>query len=173
MGEQREEGLIGLPHIGLTQVHPVATQGLHIHLLQLARSNQEGQVVDQTQIIGTRQRVLAGALQSQSSRIEPLHSGCVAHGAVEGRNHLLLIPDQAGTNDMEHGRLGSHTPGQEEHQEKNHSACFRFHPILLSASPLWKGRFQSLSGETLEAFSLFLVGTEAEWGLSTLVEISW
>ncbi len=69
-------------------------------------------MVDQTKIIGTRQRVLAGAWKSQSSRIKPLHGSCIPRGAIEG-SHLLVIPDQAWTNDMEYGRLGvgSHAPG--------------------------------------------------------------
>ncbi len=83
-GEQIEEALVGLPDIGLTQVDPVAAQGLHIYLLQLARPCQEGQMIDQAKIIGARHRVLAGAWKSQGSRIKLLHSGCVAHGAVEG-----------------------------------------------------------------------------------------
>ena len=93
MGEQREEGLIGLPHIGLTQVHPVAAQGFHIDLLQLARPIQEGQMVDRTNIKGTRRRVLLGDRKSQSSRIEPLHSCRVPDRAIEGRHVLLVIPD--------------------------------------------------------------------------------
>ncbi len=64
VGEQSEEALVGLPDIGLTQVNPVAAQRLHVHLLQLARPFQEGQMVDQTPIIGTRQRVLARAWKS-------------------------------------------------------------------------------------------------------------
>lgn len=58
VGEQREEGLVGLPTICLTQENPVAAQRLHIHLLELARPFQEGQMVDQTKIIRTRVHML-------------------------------------------------------------------------------------------------------------------
>ena len=69
-------------------------------------------MVDQTKIIGTRQRVLAGSWKSLSSHIKLLHGSCILHSAIEG-SHLLVIPDQTGTNDMEYGRLGvgSHASG--------------------------------------------------------------
>lgn len=136
MGEQREEALVGSTDIGWTHVHPVATQRLHVDLLQWVRPNQEGHMVDQAKIIGTGYRVLAGAWKSQSGHVQPLHGSCVPHRAIQGRH--LLKAGQDGTNDVEDSRLGagscSHTPGQYKEEEKNQHACFRSHRLLLSAS---------------------------------------
>ena len=93
--------MISLSAVCWTQKNPVATQGLYIDLPHLLTCLQEGQMVGQTSVIGTRVQGLLG--KSQSCIIELPNAYCICDYEIEG-TYLPILSGQAGTNDMQRRR---------------------------------------------------------------------